>query len=232
MGKPGRQQPLRFLLLPWPFTVFCLGLFLTLFSFPSLSFSALTPKCSSPPQEPGPPRPPLPKSYIPLEPPPTVPPLPSESRPWPYPTSPSWQRGGESQRGQVPEPLQGSPKKRPFPPSLPSSLLRGWYQRMGLPTKVMLGRQQHVALPFQGAQVPMVASPCPLQVPGAGAHAQDRDRLLLGSWRRCKSAAASLLSSALSSLAVLSLPAAPGAQLAWGDHMSTLRISGDISAWE
>uniref|UniRef100_A0A8C3L7S9 Pleckstrin homology domain containing A6 n=1 Tax=Chrysolophus pictus TaxID=9089 RepID=A0A8C3L7S9_CHRPC len=74
--------------------------------FSLISGSQGSPTKPGPSEEPGPPRPPLPKSYIPLEPPPTVPPLPSESRPWPYPTSPSWQRGGESQRGQVPEPLQ------------------------------------------------------------------------------------------------------------------------------
>nr|XP_058900829.1 pleckstrin homology domain-containing family A member 6 isoform X11 [Kogia breviceps] len=51
-------------------------------------------------EEPGPPRPPLPKAYVPLESPPTVPPLPSESRLWPYPTSPSWHRSGETARGQ------------------------------------------------------------------------------------------------------------------------------------
>ncbi|CAM5119386.1 unnamed protein product [Natator depressus] len=50
--------------------------------------------------EPGPPRPPLPKSYVPLESPPTVPPLPSDSRFWPYPNSPSWQQSGEAKRGQ------------------------------------------------------------------------------------------------------------------------------------
>ncbi|XP_074792499.1 pleckstrin homology domain-containing family A member 6 isoform X7 [Natator depressus] len=51
-------------------------------------------------EEPGPPRPPLPKSYVPLESPPTVPPLPSDSRFWPYPNSPSWQQSGEAKRGQ------------------------------------------------------------------------------------------------------------------------------------
>ncbi|XP_044868555.1 pleckstrin homology domain-containing family A member 6 isoform X6 [Mauremys mutica] len=51
-------------------------------------------------EEPGPPRPPLPKSYVPLESPPTVPPLPSESRFWPYPNSPSWQQSGEAKKGQ------------------------------------------------------------------------------------------------------------------------------------
>ncbi|XP_049714294.1 pleckstrin homology domain-containing family A member 6 isoform X14 [Elephas maximus indicus] len=56
-------------------------------------------------EEPGPPRPPLPKAYVPLESPPTVPPLPSESRFWPYPNSPSWHRSGETARGQVPSTL-------------------------------------------------------------------------------------------------------------------------------
>eukprot|EP00075_Anas_platyrhynchos_P011655 XP_027300908.1 pleckstrin homology domain-containing family A member 6 isoform X11 [Anas platyrhynchos] len=66
--------------------------------FSLVSGSQGSPTKPGPSEEPGPPRPPLPKSYVPLEPPPTVPPLPSESRPWPYPTSPSWQRGGEAQR--------------------------------------------------------------------------------------------------------------------------------------
>lgn len=70
---------------------------------------------SSPPQEPGPPRPPLPKSYVPLESPPTIPPLPSDSRPWPYPTSPSWQHSGEAKRGQVPTPLWSSQGSHPLP---------------------------------------------------------------------------------------------------------------------
>ncbi|XP_047560427.1 pleckstrin homology domain-containing family A member 6 isoform X10 [Lutra lutra] len=51
-------------------------------------------------EEPGPPRPPLPKAYVPLESPPNVPPLPSESRFWPYPSSPAWHRSGEPARGQ------------------------------------------------------------------------------------------------------------------------------------
>ncbi|XP_014447355.1 pleckstrin homology domain-containing family A member 6 isoform X3 [Tupaia chinensis] len=51
-------------------------------------------------EEPGPPRPPLPKAYVPLESPPTVPPLPSDSRFWPYPNSPSWHHSGETARGQ------------------------------------------------------------------------------------------------------------------------------------
>uniref|UniRef100_A0A2I3HPB4 Pleckstrin homology domain containing A6 n=1 Tax=Nomascus leucogenys TaxID=61853 RepID=A0A2I3HPB4_NOMLE len=64
-------------------------------------------------EEPGPPRPPLPKAYVPLESPPAVPPLPSESRFWPYPSSPSWHRSGETARGQVPITL-GPHTKCPF----------------------------------------------------------------------------------------------------------------------
>ncbi|XP_067387952.1 pleckstrin homology domain-containing family A member 6 isoform X3 [Emydura macquarii macquarii] len=51
-------------------------------------------------EEPGPPRPPLPKSYVPLESPPTVPPHPGESHFWPYPSSPSWQQSSEAKQGQ------------------------------------------------------------------------------------------------------------------------------------
>lgn len=81
-------------------------LLLTLFS-PALTVAALAPPnaLASLTQEPGPPRPPLPKAYVPLESPPTVPPLPSESRFWPYPNSPSWHRSGETARGQVPSTL-------------------------------------------------------------------------------------------------------------------------------
>lgn len=91
---------------------------------------------SSPPQEPGPPRPPLPKSYVPLESPPTVPPLPGESRLWPYPTSPSWQQGGEAKRGQVPKTLQSSPAAAAPSSSSPRHQLpgAGMSRATGLPT--------------------------------------------------------------------------------------------------
>ncbi|XP_010223018.1 PREDICTED: pleckstrin homology domain-containing family A member 6 [Tinamus guttatus] len=85
---------------------------------------------SSPPQEPGPPRPPLPKSYVPLESPPTVPPLPSEGRLWPYPTSPSWQPGTEAQRGQVPKRHRSASARSPFPPQ-GHRPLRGWHVARG-----------------------------------------------------------------------------------------------------
>ncbi|XP_032734252.1 pleckstrin homology domain-containing family A member 6 isoform X5 [Lontra canadensis] len=63
-------------------------------------------------EEPGPPRPPLPKAYVPLESPPNVPPLPSESRFWPYPSSPAWHHSGEPARGQ-PKASQEQNKKDP-----------------------------------------------------------------------------------------------------------------------
>ncbi|KAK4809204.1 hypothetical protein QYF61_009401 [Mycteria americana] len=78
--------------------------------FSLVSGSQGSPTKPGPGEEPGPPRPPLPKSYVPLESPPTVPPLPGESRLWPYPTSPSWQQGGEAKRGQ-PKPSFEQSKK-------------------------------------------------------------------------------------------------------------------------
>ncbi|XP_062461465.1 pleckstrin homology domain-containing family A member 6 isoform X9 [Pezoporus occidentalis] len=85
--------------------------------FSLVSGSQGSPTKPGPGEEPGPPRPPLPKSYVPLESPPSIPPLPSESRLWPYPTSPSWQQGGEAKRGQ-PKPSYEQSKKdaqRPAP---------------------------------------------------------------------------------------------------------------------
>ncbi|XP_042537595.1 pleckstrin homology domain-containing family A member 6 isoform X12 [Dipodomys spectabilis] len=68
-------------------------------------------------EESGPPRPPLPKAYVPLESPPTVPPLPSENRFWPYPSSPSWHRSGDPARGQ-PKTNYEQSKKESHQPSL------------------------------------------------------------------------------------------------------------------
>ncbi|XP_045438970.1 pleckstrin homology domain-containing family A member 6 isoform X13 [Pipistrellus kuhlii] len=68
--------------------------------FSLVSGSQGSPTKSGSNEEPGPPRPPLPKAYVPLESPPTVPPLPSESHFWPYPNSPSWHCSGETARGQ------------------------------------------------------------------------------------------------------------------------------------
>ncbi|KAM6114456.1 pleckstrin homology domain-containing family A member 6 [Phoenicopterus ruber ruber] len=86
--------------------------------FSLVSGSQGSPTKPGPSEEPGPPRPPLPKSYVPLESPPTVPPLPGESRLWPYPTSPSWQQGGEAKRGQPKLSFEQSKKEaqRPAPP--------------------------------------------------------------------------------------------------------------------
>ncbi|XP_077190765.1 pleckstrin homology domain-containing family A member 6 isoform X7 [Paroedura picta] len=78
------------------------------FSLVSGSQSSPTKQGSN--EEPGPPRPPLPKSYVPLESPPTVPPLPTESRLWPYPNSPSWQQSSEAKRGQSKSSFEPSKK--------------------------------------------------------------------------------------------------------------------------
>ncbi|XP_068773979.1 pleckstrin homology domain-containing family A member 6 isoform X2 [Struthio camelus] len=90
--------------------------------FSLVSGSQGSPTKQGPSEEPGPPRPPLPKSYVPLESPPTVPPLPSEGRLWPYPTSPSWQQGGEAKRGQPKVSLEQSKKdgSRPAGPGSPA----------------------------------------------------------------------------------------------------------------
>ncbi|KAM8795935.1 pleckstrin homology domain-containing family A member 6 [Eudromia elegans] len=68
--------------------------------FSLVSGSQGSPTKQGPSEESGPPRPPLPKSYVPLESPPTVPPLPSEGRLWPFPTSPPGPPSTEAQRGQ------------------------------------------------------------------------------------------------------------------------------------
>lgn len=186
--------------------------------------------CSSPPQEPGPPRPPLPKSYVPLESPPTVPPLPGESRLWPYPTSPSWQQGGEAKRGQVPKPLQSSPAAAAPSSSSPRHQAgRGWDEagdgaahplRGGgtwlgdsstwlLPA---LSEGSNGQRPHSSLTVALLSPPGPLHPRIAPTVlAQDRDWLFLGSPRNCCSpqsccsppVSAPLLCSALASLAVL-----------------------------
>uniref|UniRef100_H3BEH7 Pleckstrin homology domain containing A6 n=1 Tax=Latimeria chalumnae TaxID=7897 RepID=H3BEH7_LATCH len=51
-------------------------------------------------EETGPPRPPLPKSYVPLESPPTIPPLPSDNHIWSHPNAHYWQQPDEGRRGQ------------------------------------------------------------------------------------------------------------------------------------
>ncbi|XP_057895648.1 pleckstrin homology domain-containing family A member 6 isoform X2 [Melospiza georgiana] len=91
--------------------------------FSLISGSQGSPTKPGPGEEPGPPRPPLPKSYVPLEAPPAVPPLPSESRLWPYPASPSWHQG-EAKRGQ-PKPGLEQSKKEPPRPSPPGPTPEG-----------------------------------------------------------------------------------------------------------
>uniref|UniRef100_A0A672ULK7 Pleckstrin homology domain containing A6 n=1 Tax=Strigops habroptila TaxID=2489341 RepID=A0A672ULK7_STRHB len=94
--------------------------------FSLVSGSQGSPTKPGPAEESGPPRPPLPKSYVPLESPPSIPPLPSESRLWPYPTSPSWQQGGEAKRGQPKPSFEQSKKdaQRPAPPGPQAEGLR------------------------------------------------------------------------------------------------------------
>ncbi|XP_048353262.1 pleckstrin homology domain-containing family A member 6 isoform X6 [Sphaerodactylus townsendi] len=78
--------------------------------FSLMSGSQTSPTKQGSNEEPGPPRPPLPKSYVPLESPPTIPPLPTESRLWPYPNSPSWQQSSEAKRGQSKSSFEPSKK--------------------------------------------------------------------------------------------------------------------------
>uniref|UniRef100_A0A8B9D6I8 Pleckstrin homology domain containing A6 n=1 Tax=Anser cygnoides TaxID=8845 RepID=A0A8B9D6I8_ANSCY len=120
--------------------------------FSLVSGSQGSPTKPGPSEEPGPPRPPLPKSYVPLEPPPTVPPLPSESRPWPYPTSPSWQRGGEAQRGQPKPSFEQSKKEtqRAAAPAAPAE---------GPPSRQEQEAEKQAALNKVGIVPPRTKSP-------------------------------------------------------------------------
>uniref|UniRef100_A0A8C9P113 Pleckstrin homology domain containing A6 n=1 Tax=Spermophilus dauricus TaxID=99837 RepID=A0A8C9P113_SPEDA len=110
-------------------------------------------------EEPGPPRPPLPKAYVPLESPPTVPPLPSESRFWPYPNSPSWHRSGETARGQPKagyerskkDPHQTSPLATPRDISL-------------VPTRQEVEAEKQAALNKVGIVPPRTKSPADEEV--------------------------------------------------------------------
>ncbi|XP_040391889.1 pleckstrin homology domain-containing family A member 6 isoform X3 [Cygnus olor] len=129
--------------------------------FSLVSGSQGSPTKPGPSEEPGPPRPPLPKSYVPLEPPPTVPPLPSESRPWPYPTSPSWQRGGEAQRGQPKPSFEQSKKEtqRAAAPAAPAE---------GLPSRQEQEAEKQAALNKVGIVPPRTKSPPEEEVVPAG----------------------------------------------------------------
>ncbi|XP_030076888.1 pleckstrin homology domain-containing family A member 6 isoform X3 [Microcaecilia unicolor] len=73
-------------------------------------------------EELGPPRPPLPKSYVPLESPLATPPPLREGRLWPwlYPNVPSWQQSGEAKRGQLK--LSFEPHKKEMQQTLPHLL--------------------------------------------------------------------------------------------------------------
>ncbi|XP_068015824.1 pleckstrin homology domain-containing family A member 6 isoform X8 [Melanerpes formicivorus] len=129
--------------------------------FSLVSGSQGSPTKPGPGEEPGPPRPPLPKSYVPLEPPPTVPPLPGESRLWPYPTSPSWQQGSEAKRGQPKPSLEQSKKEaqRAAPPGVALE---------GLPQSQQEAEKQ-AALNKVGIVPPRTKSPAEEEVvPAAG----------------------------------------------------------------
>ncbi|OPJ88941.1 pleckstrin-like proteiny domain-containing family A member 6 isoform D [Patagioenas fasciata monilis] len=149
--------------------------------FSLVSGSQGSPTKPGPSEEPGPPRPPLPKSYVPLESPPTVPPLPSDSRPWPYPTSPSWQHSGEAKRGQPKLSFEQSKKEA---------------QRAAPPGPQEQGRQEQeadkqAALNKVGIVPPRTKSPAEEEaVPAAGVARRSTGGMAngLGSRERPKSA--------------------------------------------
>ncbi|XP_075299396.1 pleckstrin homology domain-containing family A member 6 isoform X3 [Opisthocomus hoazin] len=131
--------------------------------FSLVSGSQGSPTKPGPGEEPGPPRPPLPKSYVPLESPPTVPPLPGESRLWPYPTSPSWQQGAEAKRGQSKLSFEQSKKEvqRAAPPGPPAEGL--------LQSRQELEAEKQAALNKVGIVPPRTKSPAEEEVvPAAG----------------------------------------------------------------
>ncbi|XP_019505218.1 PREDICTED: pleckstrin homology domain-containing family A member 6 isoform X11 [Hipposideros armiger] len=114
-------------------------------------------------EEPGPPRPPLPKAYVPLESPPTVPPLPNESRFWPYPNSPSWHRSGETARGQPKASCEQSKREphqtSPLDTSRDTSLV---------PTRQEVEAEKQAALNKVGIVPPRTKSPTDEEVTSSG----------------------------------------------------------------
>ncbi|KAM8988311.1 pleckstrin homology domain-containing family A member 6 isoform 4-T4 [Ara ararauna] len=150
--------------------------------FSLVSGSQGSPTKPGPGEEPGPPRPPLPKSYVPLESPPSIPPLPSESRLWPYPTSPSWQQGSEAKRGQPKPSFEQSKKdaQRPAPPGPQAEGLRQEQEA-----------EKQAALNKVGIVPPRTKSPAEEEVvPGAGVPRRSSGGMAngLGSKERPKSA--------------------------------------------
>ncbi|XP_037680905.1 pleckstrin homology domain-containing family A member 6 isoform X2 [Choloepus didactylus] len=110
-------------------------------------------------EEPGPPRPPLPKAYVPLESPPAVPPLPSESRFWPYPSSPSWHRSDETARGQ-PKASYEQSKKDPYQ----TSPLDAPRDISLVPTRQEVEAEKQAALNKVGIVPPRTKSPADEEV--------------------------------------------------------------------
>ncbi|KAM7054488.1 pleckstrin homology domain-containing family A member 6 isoform 3-T3 [Molossus nigricans] len=127
--------------------------------FSLVSGSQGSPTKSGSNEEPGPPRPPLPKAYVPLESPPTVPPLPSESHFWPYPNSPSWHCGGETARGQLKASYELS-KKEPHQ-TLPLDASRDISL---MPTRQEVEAEKQAALNKVGIVPPRTKSPADEEV--------------------------------------------------------------------
>ncbi|KAF6075464.1 pleckstrin homology domain containing A6 [Phyllostomus discolor] len=143
--------------------------------FSLVSGSQGSPTKSGSNEEPGPPRPPLPKAYVPLESPPTVPPLPNESHFWPYPNSPSWHCGGETARGQPKasyEPSKKEPRQTsPLDTSRDISLV---------PTRQEVEVEKQAALNKVGIVPPRTKSPTDEDVTPATVVRRNANRLTNG----------------------------------------------------
>ncbi|XP_045697550.1 pleckstrin homology domain-containing family A member 6 isoform X7 [Phyllostomus hastatus] len=143
--------------------------------FSLVSGSQGSPTKSGSNEEPGPPRPPLPKAYVPLESPPTVPPLPNESHFWPYPNSPSWHCGGETARGQPKASYEASKKEprqtSPLDTSRDISLV---------PTRQEVEVEKQAALNKVGIVPPRTKSPTDEDVTPATVVRRNANRLTNG----------------------------------------------------
>ncbi|XP_014405175.1 PREDICTED: pleckstrin homology domain-containing family A member 6 isoform X5 [Myotis brandtii] len=131
--------------------------------FSLVSGSQGSPTKSGSNEEPGPPRPPLPKAYVPLESPPTVPPLPSESHFWPYPNSPSWHCSGETARGQPK--ASYDPSKRESHQTSPPDTSRDISL---VPTRQEVEADKQTALNKVGIVPPRTKSPAEEEVTPSG----------------------------------------------------------------
>nr|XP_033773652.1 pleckstrin homology domain-containing family A member 6 isoform X7 [Geotrypetes seraphini] len=136
-------------------------------------------------EELGPPRPPLPKSYVPLESPLTTPPSLREGRLWPwlYPSVPSWQQSGEAKRGQLK--LNFEPQKKEMQQTLP--LLLGEDLSPPQPCAEMAEAEKPVAVNKVGIVPPRTKSPSD-QNPGPSSYVVRRENGSHNSRERPKSA--------------------------------------------